>query len=342
MTGETGLLTPLHIRNLTLRNRIVMPPMANNKATMAGDVTDAIIEHYAARTRDVGLIIVEHSYVAQTGRTHPSQLGINEDSNVPGLIRLAAAIRAAGTECAIQITHAGSRTTPQACGAQPEGPSAVPPPPAAAGVEYAAPRELSVEDIRALTAAFGQASRRAKRAGFGAVEIHGAHGYLLNQFMSPLTNHRHDAYGGDRHTRLRFTVEVVAAVRAAVGPDYAIWYRLGADDMVPGGLTVDDAVFAAPRLVEAGVDVLDISGGMLGSRPPGLAGEGYLSHLSRAVKSAVKVPVMVTGGIVSAVTADRLVRQGAADLIGVGRALLADPEWAAKAVAELSRFSAQG
>lgn len=335
MKGETGLLAPLKVRSLNLKNRIVMPPMANNRATLAGDSTDAIIEHYAARANGVGLIIVEHSYVTQAGRANPSQLGIHEDSNVPGLIRLAGAVRAAGTECIIQITHAGSRTTPQACDAEPEGPSAVPPPASPGGAQYPAPRELSVQDIKALVSLFAQAARRAKRAGFGGVEVHGAHGYLLNQFMSPLTNHRQDAYGGDAHRRLRFPLEVVGAVRAAIGPDYPVWYRLGADDMIPGGLTVDDAVFASPLLVEAGVDVLDISGGMLGSRPPGAQGEGYLSHLSRAVKGVVAVPVMVTGGIVTASAADRLVRDGSADLIGVGRALLADPDWAAKAAAEL-------
>ncbi|MDP2872481.1 MAG: NADH:flavin oxidoreductase [Bacillota bacterium] len=332
MQGETGLLTPLQVRTLRLRNRIVMPPMANNRATLAGDVTDAIIEHYAYRASGVGLVIVEHSYVTQAGRANPSQLGINEDSNVPGLMRLVAAIRGAGTACAIQITHAGSRTTEQASGFAPEGPSAVAPPQTPGGTHLPPPRELSTEDIAALTTAFAQAARRARRAGFGAVEIHGAHGYLLNQFMSPLTNDRGDAYGGDRGRRLRFPLEVVAAVRAAVGPDYPIWYRLGADDMIPGGLTVDDAVYAAPVLAGAGVDVLDISGGMLGSRPPGLGGEGYLSHLSRAVKEAVPaVPVMVTGGIVTPGTADRLIRERYADLVGIGRALLADPEWAIKA-----------
>jgi 2,4-dienoyl-CoA reductase-like NADH-dependent reductase (Old Yellow Enzyme family) len=335
MNGETGLLAPLNIRSLLLRNRIVMPPMANNRATLAGDVTDAIIEHYMARTNGVALIIVEHSYVTQAGRANPSQLGIHEDSNVPGLIRLAGAIRSAGAECIIQITHAGSRTTPEACEGEPEGPSAVPPPAAPGGVQYPAPRELSTGDIAALVGLFAQGARRAKRAGFGGVEVHGAHGYLLNQFMSPLTNHRRDAYGGDARRRLRFPLEVVSAVRTAVGPDYPIWYRLGADDMIPGGLTVDDAVMAAPLLVEAGVDALDISGGMLGSRPAGLQGEGYLAYLSRAVKGAVDIPVMVTGGIVTAAAADRLVREGAADLIGVGRALLADPSWAEKALAEL-------
>jgi len=325
------LSKPLSIKDLSLKNRIVMPPMANNRATLAGDVTDTLIEHYTERAAGVGLIIVEHSYVTVSGRVHPNQLGINEDSNVPGLMRLASAIRAAGAPAAIQITHAGGRTTPEACGVQPEAPSATPIPPQGEIV----PRELSLDDLRALRQAFAQAARRAKMAGFAAVEVHGAHGYLLNQFCSPLCNHRTDAYGGDRAARLRFPLEVVESVRQAVGPAYPVFYRLGADDLLPGGLTAGDAVYAAKALEETGIDMLDISGGLLGSRPNGVSGEGYFGHLSMAIKAAVRVPVMVTGGVVTALGAERLLRDGKADLVGVGRALLADPGWAVKAEAEL-------
>jgi 2,4-dienoyl-CoA reductase-like NADH-dependent reductase (Old Yellow Enzyme family) len=326
------LFSPLQIRGLSLKNRIVMPPMANNRATLAGDVTDALTEHYTARAPGVGLVMIEHTYVATAGRVHPNQLGINEDSNVPGLMRLASAVRVAGAPAAIQITHAGGRTTLEACGTQPEGPSAVPVPPQGSVV----PRELTPDDLAVLRQAYASAARRAKMAGFAAVEVHGAHGYLLNQFYSPLTNHRTDAYGGDRARRLRFPLQVVSSVRQAVGPDYPLFYRLGADDLVPGGLGVEDAVYAAVALQDAGADMIDVSGGLSGSRPEGVSGEGYFSHLSAAVKAAVRVPVMVAGGVVTAQGAEKLLRNGQADLIGVGRALLADPEWAFKAAAELS------
>lgn len=339
VASEALLLRPLSLKGLELKNRIVMPPMANNRATPAGDVTEALIEHYTARAPAVGLVIVEHSYVTVSGRLHHNQLGICEDSNVPGLMRLATAIQAAGTPAAIQITHAGGRAPPEACGGRPLAPSAIPvPSTAASGATSGAaavPRELNPGELEALAEAFAQAARRAKMAGFAAVEIHGAHGFLLGQFHSPLCNRRTDAYGGDRTGRLRFPLEVVGAVRAAVGPDYPVMYRLGGDDLMPGGLTAEDAAHAAGALAEAGVDVIDVSGGLGGARPPGAAGEGYFGYLGLAVKAAVKVPVIVTGGVATAAGAERLLQEGTADLVGVGRALLADPDWAQKAAEQL-------
>lgn len=331
MSGP-GLLSPLKIKDLALANRIVMPPMANNKATLAGDVTDAIIEHYVTHCDGVGLIIVEHSYVKPAGRVNASQLGIHEDSNVPGLSRLAAAIRAAGPASAIQITHAGGRTSPEAAGGQPEGPSPVPPPRSAVP-----PRELSLDELAELAAMYADAARRAKRAGFSAVELHGAHGYLLNQFYSPLTNQRSDRYGGDRESRLRFPLEVVDTVRAAVGPGYPLFYRLGADDLMQGGITPEDGVYAAVELARHGIDMIDVSGGLGGTQPPGADREGYFAYLSSAIRDAVGVPVMVTGGIRTPEAADGLVRSGQADLVGVGRALLANPKWAALAAVEVQQ-----
>ena len=325
-----GLMTQLEIGPLTLRNRIVMPPMANNKATHDGDVTEQLIQHYLKFASSLGLLIVEHAYVSRAGRLHPNQLAISDMANGPGLTRLVAALRQTRVPAAIQITHAGGRTTEEATGAPPFGPSALLQPRA-----KEAARELTGGQMTSIRRSFGDAARRAKRAGFDAVEIHGAHGYLLNQFFSPLTNQRTDQYGGSREARLRYPLEVVATVRGAVGPDYPILYRLGADDLMPGGLTADDAAWAAPRLVEAGVDMLDLSGGIGGSQPPGGDREGYFDYLGQAVKAVVDIPVMVTGGIKSPAEADRLVREGWADLVGVGRALLADPRWAEKAVAEL-------
>lgn len=322
-----GLFDPLEIKGLRLKNRIVMPPMANNQATEEGLVTSELIAHYVERAEGgVALVMVEHSYVVPAGRFNRRQLAITSDAALPGLRELVERVHAAGAAIGLQITHAGSATTTEEAGVQPEAPSPVLHP--TVGKEI--PRELTREDLDRIRAAFAEAARRVRAAGFDLVEIHGAHGYLLNQFYSPLTNRRTDEYGGTRENRLRFPLEVVAAVRQAVGPDYPVFYRFGASDRLPDGLTVEDGRFAAPRLVEAGVDVLDISGGLCGSRPAG-APPGYFVPLAEAIKPVVSVPVLVTGGITEPELADRIIREGKADLVGIGRALLADPRWPEKA-----------
>ncbi|MGE5508997.1 MAG: NADH:flavin oxidoreductase [Chitinophagales bacterium] len=320
------LFSTFSVRDLKLRNRIVMPPMANNHATELGEVTDFLVEHYRRRAGSVGLIIVEHSYVARGGHINRNQLGIYDDRLIPGLTRLVRAIHESGGVTCIQITHGGSAAASSVTGETPVAPSPVPHP---AGGET--PRELSQAELEEFIRAFGQAARRAKEAGFDAVEVHGAHGYLLNQFYSPLTNRRTDAFGGSREARLAFPLAVVREVRRVVGPDYPVFYRLGADDRLPGGLAVDDAVWAAPRLAAAGVDLVDVSGGFAGSRPPDLQGQGYYAYLSEPVKRVSQAPVLVTGGITEPAAAEALLAEGKADLVGVGRALLADPDWAVKA-----------
>lgn len=325
-----NLLSSLEVKGLVLKNRIVMPPMANNMATEEGEITPRLVEHYLARAKaEVGLLIVEHAYVVPMGRANKNQLGVHDDRVIQGLRELVDAVHAAGARIGSQITHAGGATTSEVLGVIPEAPSPVQHP---RGTE--APRELGIKELAALAGAFAAAARRVRAAGFDMVEIHGAHGYLLNQFYSPLTNKRKDDYGGDREKRLRFPLEVAEAVRREVGPDFPVFYRLGADDLMPGGLTAEDARFAAPRLVEAGVDLLDVSGGLGGSRPEG-AKPGYFVPLAVAAKSVVQAPVLVTGGIREPEFADQIIRDGKADLVGIGRALLADPEWARKAIAAL-------
>lgn len=324
-----GLLSPLQIKTLSLKNRIVMPPLALHQATADGEVTPQILAHYFRRLQGVAMIIVEHSYVARNGRFHAHQLGIHADELLPGLAGLAAGIKEAGVIAGIQITHAGAAASRATLGEQPAGPSAIRHP-----RSDSLPRSLATGEIDEIVEGFGHAAGRAVRAGFQFVEIHGAHGYLLNQFYSPLTNQRTDEYGGSRENRLRFPLRIVRRVREEVGPDFPVFYRLGGDDRTPGGLTVEDAVYAAPHLVEAGVDVLDLSGGMCGGRPEGLA-PGYFVYLAEAVRPVVAVPLIVTGGIREPRLADSIIRSGVADLVGIGRALLADPDWAAGAVREL-------
>ena len=319
------LFSPLAVKGLELQNRIVMPPMASNLATEEGEVTERHFDYYLSRA-GVGLTIVEHTFVEPGGQHRPKQLAVYADKFIPGLKKLAAKIREAGPEVALQLAHAGSRSA--SC-PEPVGPSAVPHP-----VSGRVPRELTKAHLAELLAAYRAAARRAVAAGFSAVEIHGAHGFLLNQFLSPLTNKREDEYGGSLESRLRFPLAVVTAVREEVGPSYPILYRLGADDNMAGGFTLDEARQVAPKLVEAGVDILDISGGMGGSRPAG-APPAYFAPLAEGIKEMVSVPVILTGGITSPRLAEELLQRGKADLIGIGRALLAEPDWPRRARREL-------
>jgi len=325
-----SLLDPLEVKGLYFKNRIVMPPMASDLASESGEVTEALIGHYRRRCRFVGLVIVEHSYVRLDGKYSVRQLGIYGDHLLDGLSRLVEAIHRFDVPVAIQINHAGRRATSKVCKTQPVSPSPIP------DVESGeTPRELTLEDICLIVKDFGSAARRALKAGFDAVEIHGAHGFLLNQFCSPITNRRIDRYGGDLENRMRFPLEVVAEVVGEVGENIPVLYRLGADDMMPGGLTLDDSRKIAKSLVDYGVSIIDVSGGLCGSRPPNLHGEGYFTRLAEGIRRAVNVPVITTGGIRTAGFADEVLRRGVADLVGVGRALLSDPDWAEKAVESL-------
>ncbi len=318
------LFTSLQVKNMELANRIVFPPMANNLADEEGRVTSRLMEHYAARAARVGLIIVEHSYVDRTGRITENQLGIYADSCTEGLSLLASEIHRAGTKCGIQLTYAGSSAKAEMIGRQPFAPSAVSHP-----RDGGMPREITRAEMLQLTEQFVLAARRAKTAGFDMVEIHGAHGYLLSQFISPYTNRRQDDYGGSLQNRLRFPLEVVKAVREEVGQDYPLFFRLGADDGLEGGLSLDEGAAAAVMLAEAGVDVLDLSGGLMGFRVK--SGEAFFLYMAEKIKPMVNIPVLVTGGIASAETAERILAEGKTDLVGIGRALLANPAWAVEA-----------
>jgi 2,4-dienoyl-CoA reductase-like NADH-dependent reductase (Old Yellow Enzyme family) len=197
------------------------------------------------------------------------------------------------------------------------------------------PRELSVKEIEEISKAFGAAAARTKEAGFDAVEIHGAHGFLLNEFFSPLTNKRSDQYGGSLVSRMRLPLEVVGEVKRQVGEKYPVFYRLGSDDMTPGGITVEDSKVLAIELVKAGVTLIDVSGGLVGSRPDHLP-PGYFVPQAYAIKKAINVPVIAVGGIKTPELADSIIREGKADLVAIGRALLSDPAWAVKAAQVLS------
>jgi NADPH2 dehydrogenase len=322
------LLEPLTIRALTLRNRLVLPPMATSKARPDGGMSDELLAYYDEKSRGgaLGLAVTEHCFISEQGRNRIGQPSVADDAMIDGLATLAEVFHGNGVPAVVQISHAG------AASAEPEkhlvGPSDVATPIGSGR----APRALTPEEIADIPGQFAAAARRVKQAGFDGVELHSAHGYLLNQFLSPLTNHRTDRYGGSLENRIRLHIEAIRAVRDEVGPDYLPALRLGAHDYLAGGTVIGDSIEAALRFEEAGVDVLDITGGLSGYTRPGVDEPGYFAELSAPIKSAVSVPVILTGGVTEADQAESLLSGGAADLIGVGRAMLRDSAWAVDAV----------
>ncbi|WP_407314011.1 NADH:flavin oxidoreductase [Desulfosporosinus sp. SB140] len=327
------LLEPLNLGSLSLVNRLVMPPMATSKAEADGKVSQAILDYYAEKSKGgyLSLIIIEHSFISQQGKASKGQLSVAEDSVVENLKTLAEVIHRNGSKTVMQINHAGSATEKEVTGTIPVGPSAVVNPRKMSGIPkvFATPHALTGQEIAEIVAEFQNAARRAKEAGFDGVEIHSAHGYLLDQFFSPLSNKRTDDYGGTLLNRIRIHLEIIKAVRETVGDDFPILLRLGAADYIEGGVCLEDSVKAAREFEKAGVDILDISGGFCGYTIPGSVGEqGYFAPLTEAIKKEVSIPVILTGGITQAEAAEQLLADGKADLIGVGRAILKDSDWA--------------
>lgn len=328
------LFKPFQAGSLSLSNRLVMPPMATAKAEADGKVSQAILDYYAEKSKGghIGLIIIEHSYIRQDGKASQNQLSIAADDGIQPLKKLAETIHENGSKAIMQINHAGSAASKEVTGTEPVGPSAVVNP--RKKKEALIPRELTTNEINDLVTAFQKAAGQVKKAGFDGVEIHSAHGYLLNQFFSPLSNLRTDAYGGAVMNRIHLHLQVIAAIRETVGPGYPVFLRLGAADYLEGGTTVEDSILAAQSLAKAGIDVLDISGGFCGYTIPGVTDrQGYFAPLSEAIKQHVSLPVILTGGITTAQAAEELLAAGKADLIGVGRAILNDSQWAKSAVA---------
>jgi 2,4-dienoyl-CoA reductase-like NADH-dependent reductase (Old Yellow Enzyme family) len=318
-----GLLDPLKLNGYYFKNRLVMPPMQGNHATMEGGVTERLIEFYEHRAEGLGLIIVEHSYVSLSGQRSKRQLGIYDDHLVPGLKELVKRIQPFNTRLVIQINHAGAKAAEDL------------------GIDHVAPsateeaRELSVDEVEAIKFAFSRAADRAVNAGFDGVEVHGAHGFLLNQFYSPLTNRRNDGYGGNLRNRMRFPLEVVREVRKRLGSRLLL-YRLGSVDLQMMGTQLEDSLQFAKALEQAGVNILHVSGGMCGGSPDSLAGqEGFFFPQAEEIRRVVDIPVIGVGGVKNPWFADQAVRDDKVDFVAVGRALRADPLWAIKALKSL-------
>ena len=312
------------MKGYILRNRIVLPPMQTGKATFEGAVTNKLINFYVRRSSALGLPIVEHAYVSPTGKIGPKQLGIYDDSLIGGFEKLAEHIHEVGAPAVVQISHAGGVTNKKVIGTEPAGPSARP-----------KTRMLQVAEMEAIADDFARAAERAAKADCDGVELHGAHGYLLNQFFSPLLNKRDDKYGGSLENRIRFPLLVVEKVRERLKGKLLL-YRLGSDDLAPQGTHIEDSVVFAKKLEATGVDIIDVSGGMCGSEPKQLKHiKGYFIPQASEIKKAVSIPVIGVGGITDAKFADKLVSEGKVDLVAVGRAFWRDNRWAEKAIETL-------
>lgn len=321
----------IEINSIKLKNRLVMPPMATSKAR-EGTVTQELLEYYSEKSAGgyIGLIITEHSYINKQGMAGPGQLSISRDSDIAELKKLVNLIHENGTKVIAQISHAGSSASQKATGMPTISASAVLNE-GVTGKNGELPQEMTQEQINSIVKDFSSAAKRAKDAGFDGVELHSAHGYLLNQFYSTLTNKRTDAYTGTTmEGRLKLHQEVIRAVREEVGAEYLVAMRLGGCDYADGGSTIADSIEAAILLEKYGIDLLDISGGLNGFIVPGHIEPGYFSEMTVQIKKKVSIPVLLTGGIMEINDAEQLLEEHKADLIGVGRAILKDSAWAEK------------
>jgi 2,4-dienoyl-CoA reductase-like NADH-dependent reductase (Old Yellow Enzyme family) len=331
----------LIINGLRLRNRVVLPPLTTNFGGPQGQVTEAVLRFYERRAREVGLVIVEATAVRADGRIVPGSLGLWEESQVAGMARLAEAIKKKGAAVAVQLSHAGARCVP--LGGEMQGASP-------AGFAFRPDVEafsMNQAQIDLVVRDFAEAVGRAQKAGFDGVEIHGAHLYLISQFLSPLTNQRQDRYGGDAAARATLALEVIRAVRQKVGRSYPLLFRINAVEKVEGGQTLEEAVVVGRLLAEAGVDVLDVSvlaqsswkeadgrrwlasSSALPKEQPAGANVGLAARL----KEATGLPVVAVGKLGIGTAAAEAVENSGMDMVAIGRQMISDPDTAKKILA---------
>ena len=329
----THLFEPYTLRGVILKNRLISAPCERNYANTDGSVTQRYIDYVEERARGgVGLINVESIYLDPVGRGHIRQLGIHSDKMIPGLKRMTDAAHKHGAMMAAHLYTAGRETSSYITGRQPIAPSNVPCKTLAGGDM---PRALTLDEIQGQIEMHGAAARRAVEAGFDVMVIHGAHGYLIGQFLSPFSNKRMDQYGGSLENRMRFPLEVLAKIRSVVGDKVPVAYRMSADEHLEGGLTVEDSVLFSIALEKAGIDLIDVSSGIYESiawiAQSMAFPRGCLVDDAWRIKQKVKVPVSVVGRINHPDLAEEILATGKADFISLGRALHADPYWPSKA-----------
>ncbi len=320
------------INGLTLKNRLVRSATWEGMCEDDGRPTSKLADYYRQlAVGGVGLIISGYTFVRPEGKQLPGKMGIHTDDFATDMKNLTEAVHTAGGKICIQLVHAGGQTDSATAGRQPLAPSAV-------QVDQFSeiPAAMSLQEINEVVDAFAQGACRAKEYGFDAVQLHGAHGYLINQFLSPLTNQRSDAYGGSIENRSRFLMEVYNSVREAVGPDFPVMIKLNATDFLEGGLQRNDALYAAKALSLSGIDAIEVSGGTpaSGEHSPArmkinkLEKEAYHLSLARQIKESVDCPVMAVGGFRSREVAEDALASGAVDYISMARPFIREPDLA--------------
>jgi 2,4-dienoyl-CoA reductase-like NADH-dependent reductase (Old Yellow Enzyme family) len=326
------IFEPLQIGSLTLSNRLVRSATWEGMAEHDGTVTDRLVAlHDALAAGGIGLVISSYLTVHPQGRQNADQIGAHDDRHIEGLTRLAAAVHQQGGTLVGQIVHCGGQSSRAASGGlDPLAPSAL----ASPGYPEV-PAELTVDQIGEIIQSFAAAAGRIQQAGFDGVQLHGAHGYLLSEFLSPSRNQRSDAYGGSLENRSRFALEVYAAVRKTVGLDFPVLIKLNANDFMVGSTTEEDSTYLAKQLVAAGLDAIEVSGGTpgsgkgLGAARPGLKGpadEAYFLPQAKAIRAAVPdTPLILVGGIRSLGVMESILNEGLVDAFAMSRPLIREP-----------------
>lgn len=343
--NRPGLFTPMELRGLTVRNRIWLPPMCTYSAyARDGKPTPFHYQHYVSRAfGGFGLIIAEATAVAPEGRISPCDLGLWEDGQIDAWRWIVDGIREAGAVPAVQLNHAGrkastgcfavgyeNQSVPVEAGGWPTvAPSEI----AFGGLDM--PRALSVDEIHGIIRAFAAAAGRAVAAGFQAIEIHAAHGYLISQFLDPLSNERDDEYGGDLNGRARFLLEIVDAVRGVVPDTLPVLVRISATDWAAGGWDLDQTILVSKMLKEHGVDLVDVSTGGIVAGVSIPVKPNYQVPFAEQVRAKADVPVTAVGLITKPKQAEKILIHGEADAVEIGRAALRDPNWPLRAAHKL-------
>lgn len=330
MKKYQNIFNPLTVKNMTIKNRIVMTPMGTNYGEQNGEMSFLHMDYYEQRAKGgVGLIIVENASVdSPQGSNGTTQLRIDHDNYIPRLFKLCETVHSHGACIAVQINHAGASALSSRINMQPVSASNLP---SKKGGEI--PRPLQKEEITAIVKKYGEAAKRAQVAGFDAVEIHAGHSYLISQFLSPTTNNRTDEFGGSKENRARFAKMVMDEVRSQVGPMFPIMIRISADELVEGGNTLEDTLELLEYFAEE-ADIINVSAGLTGSIQYQIDAnylkDGWRSFMAKAVKEKFNKPVITTGNIRNPKIAEKILEDGDADLIGMGRGLIAEPEWVNK------------
>lgn len=320
MNHSNVLLDRQTIKNLVFKNRYVCAPFDISKATKDGLITEELLSIYEQR-KGPALIVVEQAAINRAGQYREKLVYVDRDECIDGLMKLADVIHKNEQIAVVQINHAGSAADPALTGMEAVAPSAVIHP----VVQRSMPRALTIEEIQVMKDDFVKAALRVKQAGFDGVEIHNCHGFLLSQFLSPLTNFRDDGYGGSLENRSRLLLEIVREIRRETGEDFLLLVRLGLDDLLPGGLTLEEGCVVAQLLEGVGVDILDVSTGLM--PPLRLPGPAMLRDLIRTVKTKIRIPVIGAGELENIEIATEMVANGEIDFIGLARTIMVQPNF---------------